>query len=319
MFVTTHSTSFVDSVSFQNIYLVSRNDAQRTVCQALDAGDGALKLPAELGLRLSTVFMYDRLVFVEGPSDEAVLREIAKILDLDLARANVGFVQMGGVRNFAHFAAQATLELLTRRNIKMWFVTDRDERDDEDVRQMLQRLGGATILKVLDRRELENYLLDPIAVTGFICDRQVAAQIQGTPPSPDQVKTAIAEEAKALKDEVVRLRVSKAVLRSIHLQNRTDEGSIEERLDRAAKDLLQRQQTLESERARIAAEVDQHWDAKAMLQAPGALILDGVAKRFKVRFRKDNGDSARLARLMRSNVVPEELKRLLEEIAEVII
>jgi AAA domain, putative AbiEii toxin, Type IV TA system len=385
MFVTTHSTSFVDSVSFQNIYLVSRDDTQRTVCQALDAGDGALKIPAELGLRLSTVFMYDRLVFVEGSSDEAVLREIAKTLDLDLAKANVGFVQMGGVRNFAHFAAQATLELLTRRNIRMWFVTDRDERDDEDVRQMLQCLGGAAVLKVLDRRELENYLLldfghsginplqtrqeragavrkldevwwegrhheitspprplqlspqppaifllpgfgengqsrvlDPAAVTRFICDRQVAAQIQGNPSSPDQVKEAIAEEVKALKDEVIRLRVSKAVLRPIHLQNRTDVGSVEERLDRAAKDLLQRQQTLESERARITAEVDQHWDAKAILQAPGALILDTVAKRFRVRFRNDSGDSARLARLMRSTAVPEELKRLLEEVAEVI-
>ena len=118
IFVTTHSTSFVDSVSFQNIYLVARDSAQRTVCQTLDAGDGVLKIPAELGLRLSTVFMYDRLVFVEGPSDEAVLRELAKILDYDLAKANVGFVQMGGVRNFAHFAAQATLELLTRRNIR---------------------------------------------------------------------------------------------------------------------------------------------------------------------------------------------------------
>src|SRR5205823_8897376 len=33
MFVTTHSTNFVDSVSFQNIYLVSKDKAQRTVCQ----------------------------------------------------------------------------------------------------------------------------------------------------------------------------------------------------------------------------------------------------------------------------------------------
>jgi hypothetical protein len=36
-------------------------------------------------------------------------------------------------------------------------------------------------------------------------------------------------------------------------------------------------------------------------------------QRFGDRFRKDSGDSARLTRLMRSNTVPEELKRLLEE------
>jgi len=319
MFVTTHSTSFVDSISFQNIYLVSRDGAQRTVCQSLDPGDGALKIPAELGLRLSTVFMYDRLVFVEGPSDEAVLGELAKTLDLDLAKANVGFVQMGGVRNFAHFAVQATLDLLTRRNIKIWFVTDRDERDDEDVKQMLRRLGESAILKVLDRRELENYLLDPTTVAGFISDRQAVAQIKNDSTTPAQLEVAIAEEAKALKDEVIRLRVSKAVLRPIHLQNRTDEGPIEDRLDRAANDLLQRQKMLESERTRIAAEVDQNWDANARFQAPGALILDAVAKRFGVRFRKDSGDSARLARLMRTNTVAEELKRLLQEVAEVIV
>jgi hypothetical protein len=125
---------------------------------------------------------------------------------------------------------------------------------------------------------------------------------------------AIVEEAKSLKDEVIRLRVSKAVLRPIHLQNRTDEGPIEERLEQVAKDLLQRQKMLESERARITAEVDQNWNANTIFQAPGALILDAVAKRFGVRFHKDSGDSARLARLMRSNTVVEELKRLPKEV-----
>jgi len=33
--------------------------------------------------------MYDKLIFVEGPSDEAVLREFAKKLQIDLTKANV--------------------------------------------------------------------------------------------------------------------------------------------------------------------------------------------------------------------------------------
>jgi len=62
---------------------------------------------------------------------------------------------------------------------------------------------------------------------------------------------------------------------------------------------------------------DQNWEENAILRAPGALILDAVAKRFGVNFRKDSGDSARLARFVRSTAVPKELKQLLEDIAEV--
>ena len=96
MFVTTHSTEFVDSVSFQNAYLISRDEKYKTVSQVISAADGPMLLPAELGLRLSTVFMFDRLVFVEGPSDEAVLRALAKTLRLDFTKSNVGFVHMCG-------------------------------------------------------------------------------------------------------------------------------------------------------------------------------------------------------------------------------
>jgi putative ATP-dependent endonuclease of OLD family len=196
MFVTTHSTNFVDSISFQNIYLVSRDQADRTAIERLDAGEGALRMPAELGLRLSTVFMYDRLVFVEGPSDEAVIRELAKTLDIDLARANVGFVQMGGVRNFAHFAAQSTIGLLARRRIRLWFVADRDEKDDAEVMAMVQRLGEGASVKVLERRELENYLLDASAVARFIGEKRLAGGLAADIPAEADVETGIVEEAR---------------------------------------------------------------------------------------------------------------------------
>ncbi len=65
MFVTTHSTDFVDSVSFQNVFLVSRGSRNRTISQTVEAEEGALRIPAELGLRLSTVFMFDKLMFVD--------------------------------------------------------------------------------------------------------------------------------------------------------------------------------------------------------------------------------------------------------------
>jgi putative ATP-dependent endonuclease of the OLD family len=316
MFVTTHSTNFVDSVSFQNIYLVSRNGSGRTALEQLDAGDGAVKVPAELGLRLSTVFMYDRLVFVEGPSDEAVLRELAKTLGIDLSKVNVGFVQMGGVRNFAHFAADATIALLSRRQIRLWFISDRDERDDSEVRSMVECLGHGATLKVLNRRELENYMLDPEAVGHFLAEKRAAAGLSTEPPSRQEITASIGEEARGLKDEVIRLRYEGSALKPIFLQRRDQAGTPEERLARAVEDLSDRLKSLVATRERIAADVEESWEKVALDRAPGGLILDRVARRYDVRFSKESGDSARLARLVSKEAIPEELQQILREVTD---
>ena len=140
IFISTHSTNFLDSADMQNVYLVSK-PAGRTEIQAVDLEEAEARIPKELGLRLSSLFMFDRLVFVEGPTDEAILREWASTLEHNLSQANVGFVSMGGVRNFAHYATQAILSLLTKRQVKMWFVIDRDERENAEVAKLETQLG----------------------------------------------------------------------------------------------------------------------------------------------------------------------------------
>jgi AAA15 family ATPase/GTPase len=316
LFVTTHSTNFVDAVSFQNIYLVSRTADRRTHCEKIDAGESAMRIPAELGLRLSTVFMYDRLVFVEGPSDEAVLREVAKTLAIDLTRANIGFVQMGGVRNFAHYAAEGTLDLLVRRRIKMWFVIDRDEREDADIQQMLVKLGDRAELMILGRRELENYLLDPGALLTFITAKKKHAD-DTTIPSLREVTDAINESAMNLKDAVIRLRVENRVLTPVYLQSRGKTGPIPERINLASNELRRRLELVPTITDEITADVEDGWNSdKANRIAPGSWILDGVCRKFKVSFSKDNGDSARLARAMKERTLHSELKELLASITD---
>ncbi len=317
MFVTTHSTNFVDSVSFQNIYLVSRSEALRTQCEQVDAGEGATRIPAELGLRLSTVFMFDRLVFVEGPSDEAVLREFAKTLGNDLTRANVGFVQMGGVRNFAHYAAEGTLDILVRRRVQMWFVIDRDEREEEEIERMLKRLGERARLFIPDRRELENYLLVAEAVTKLISGKKRRSADQTNVPNGKDVEAALHRAAVSLKDAVVKLRLENKVLRPIYLQSRGLEGQINERLEFARNEVAARTEGLAAQTTEITREVGTDWGPqKAYQVAPGARILDLACKEFGVGFDKDKGDSARLSRCIPKAEIHYDIKRLLQEITD---
>lgn len=314
MFVTTHSTNFVDSISFQNIYLISRDSQSHTSCSGIGEQDAAGQIPAELGLRLSTVFMFDRLVFVEGPSDEAVLRELASELEVDLARASVGFVQMGGVRNLSHFAAEGMIDLLTRRQVTMKFVIDRDERNHDDIVRLKEKLGPRADLMVLKRRELENYLLCPRALAEFVSGKR--SEKESTALPPEEVDDALLKEAEGLKTEAHRLRVERELLRPLFLQTREYSGDVAERLKRGADELEARAKRVEELNDSIAQELDSDWSDRCRELAPGTLILERTAKRFGVSFQKARGDSLRLARLLRRDEIPGELAQLLRSFVE---
>src|SRR5713101_6492665 len=270
VFLTTHSTDFVDAVSFQSVFLISRDAQNRTLCETVRADEGPAKISAELGLRYSTVFMYDRLAFVEGPSDEAVFREFASKLNIDLARSNVGFVHMMGVRNFAHYASEATMDLLSRRQIRIWFVADRDENDDQGVQRMIGRLGDRATLKVLERRELENYLLVPSAVKRFIEEKLRLACKDKVEVNLQQVQESLEKEAVALKEEVVRLRVERRLLTSVFLQTRATAGTIAERLERATAELSARAGRIDAETQAVKQELEQVWPQRALEIVPGS-------------------------------------------------
>jgi len=311
IFVTTHSTEFVDASSFQNVYVVSRDNEKTSVCARVASRDGALQVPIELGLRPSSLFMYDRLVFVEGVSDEEVLREFATKIGVDLAKANVGFVHLGGVRNFAYYAAEKTLNFLANRQVALSFIIDRDERDDAEVESLTTRLGDAAQLLVLERREIENYLLIPPAIRRLIVSKKVKQ-----PPSEDELRSSMADVAETLLDEAVRLRVHRDILAPVFLNIRGGASSAEDRIREAIVTLTTRAEKLTREFERVQTELKAVWQLRSLHLAPGTLILEQLLKRYDCAFDKSAGDSAKLASLLEPFEVATELQTLLKRIVE---
>lgn len=217
LFVATHSANFLDGSARQNVYLVARSNSGCSEVQKVASEGDLLKISEEVGLRPSTVLMFDRLVFVEGPSDEEVLSELSRKLDLDMAAASTAFVQMGGASRFAHYAAEATLDLLSRRQIKMWFVIDKDERDDTDVARLLEKLGNRAELTFLGRREIENYLLFPDAIRSLLMEK-MSSSADMRQPTEEEIEALIDLSAQALLDRAIELRLSKTVLKPVYPQ-----------------------------------------------------------------------------------------------------
>jgi hypothetical protein len=222
---------------------------------------------------------------------------------------------MGGVRNFAHYAAEGTLDILVRRRVHMWFVIDRDERDEDEIERMLKRLGERARLSILPRRELENYLLVADAITKLIAEKKRTSADPTNMPNSRDVEAALSKAAVSLKDAVVKLRLENKVLRPVYLQSRVLGGSINERLDFARDEIKKRTESLAAKTEEVAKEVEADWGPrKACEIAPGARILDLAFREFGVGFDKDKGDSARLARYMPKPEIHYDLQTLLQEI-----
>lgn len=318
VFLSTHSTNFLDAGEMTNVYLVSKN--QDTTVQLLNLEDAQARIPKELGLRLSSLFMFDRLVFVEGPSDEAVLRDFANKLEVNFAQWNVGFIAMGGVRNFSHFASEAILSFLSKRQVNIWFVLDHDENDDSDVERMRARLNGRASLHVLKKRELENYLLSPNAVSAFVREKLASATKQGADSSPEGIRSILDQCAEQLKNFAIVKRVAKTMCRPTFTSRFTaadfegdGKAKVTEKLEEQLKELTSRRDNIEDAFARETAVLERDWADLKQDLVPGPELLDLVFQRFGLRFRKET-DSSRLAAYVALGEIDQEIRELLHSI-----
>ena len=322
MFITTHSTNLLDTPDMDNIYLVSKTSA--TSVEHLGRAEAEERIPEELGIRLSSLFIHDCLIFVESENDEKIIRTLASTLNVSLDHANVGFIKMGGARTLSVFASSATLSLLAKRQVKMIFVIDRDERDEGEVSDIQKRVAESGLGWVLSKREIENYLISPRALAEHI---EVKMANNEDPdqsrPSSEQISVVLSEVADELKELTVFKRAAKNVLKPLY----PERGRYSENLDgnTAAEKMLaqivewenktqDRKNMIHSEAKKQAEELEIDWQDRKFEIVPGDLLIDKVYERYGVRFHKNKGDGVELAGLLRVDEIDAELKELITKI-----
>ena len=322
IFLTTHSTNFLDTAEMKNVYLISKTES--TQVQHINLEEAEAQVPKELGLRLSSLFMFDRFVFVEGKSDEGILREWASKIRVNFSQCNVGFVVMEGVQNFAHYAQERTFDILTKRQVKILFLIDRDEREEAEVAKLKSRCGDNAEVVILERREIENYLLCPRAITEFIKAKKERASLKDAEVAltESNVKVVIEECAEQLKQFSIEKRVGKMVCKPFYpsrarLFQENAEDSIVKRVSSEITTLIEQLQALKDgavdmHHAQVEF-VNNEWDKNKLSIVPGDMLLDKVCQKYGVRFRKEQ-DGPRLAALMTESEINPEIREIIKKI-----
>lgn len=316
IFITTHSTNFLDTIDMQTIYLVSKKDS--TTVSRLDYRDAETRIPRELGIRLSSLFMYDKVVFVEGPSDEKVIVEWAKKIGTNLSNRNIGFIPIRGVRNLFYYAAAEVLEFLSRRRVDTWFILDSDERTLADIENLKKRAPSTAKFHFTKRRELENYLLSTRVNCSYLRER-LGPSID---VSEDKFESNIRECAESLKSFSIWKRVERQLGQPVYWKgDQVNPGaSIDEctrvaiaELSSIAKKIADRQASLEVTIQNAIQDVTTRWDTDKLALVPGTELLDAVYARYGLRFDKMR-DGVRLAALMEASEIDAEFTDLLRKI-----
>jgi putative ATP-dependent endonuclease of OLD family len=207
--VATHSPVFLSPSVDTAVFRVALTGRRTSVAPAPDAAglDAAL---SEIGSRNSDLLLSDAVLFVEGPSDGTVLRALAGAIGSPLLLSRVTILSLGGTDASISKAKvrSSVLEGISNRTpIPHMFILDRDERSEIELKS-LESLGDRVV--VLERRELENYLLVPRAIitalkVRFASSADLLAAVEAA--TSEDISAIIAAASEALYESVLLKRV----------------------------------------------------------------------------------------------------------------
>jgi predicted ATP-dependent endonuclease of OLD family len=275
----THSPELLAEAPPESVVWVDK--ARRRSIRAPDSSvltDLMTAIGTQFNIRLARALRAKRVLFLEG-NDMKILRHLAEAVDAtNLAReADIAIIPLRGYSNWDRIEPFVWLMRdLLREAVEVFIVLDRDYRTKRQVDQVQDRLKKIGVHgHVWRRKELENYLLEP----------RVVAAVMGVEES--EAEARLDAVTADLKDSVTE----RAAFERVKDAKPGDRAAIRER---------------------VVREFDTIWsDPRLRLAAcPPKEVLSRVNRALEAEGKKAL-TFQRLARTMKRDDVPDEVKNLL--------
>jgi putative ATP-dependent endonuclease of OLD family len=154
--ITTHSEVFIDRKETGRLYIVRRDNGKSNFSEI---EQDAFRAVEEIGARNSDLLQSDFVLYVEGPTDAKVVREICRNAIDDWKEHNAVVQHLGGTGNLRHCDPSDLKKI--NRNCAFLLDSDKNSLADEpnDVAQELNKKADTANIPclILDKREIENY------------------------------------------------------------------------------------------------------------------------------------------------------------------
>ena len=218
----THSAEMVNEAEHDDVIIV--NKAKRSAARVADIEglqEALFSIGSAQNIHLARLSRGRKILFLEG-NDHRLLRRLAARLGLQhLAESiNITIVPIGGFgqRQKIEHAAW-TFEKVLKSEIAIAAVLDRDYRCAEEIEE-ITRDARATVphFHILERKELENYLLVPEAIARATADRLANCEGQHAEITSENIEELFVEITNEMKSSVLSQTISN---RMRYFANRT--------------------------------------------------------------------------------------------------
>lgn len=223
LILTTHDETFIKEFKHEEIFRVEYLDDEETSkVKKLDTPTDIDQLLELLGVKPSTLERAESrftkiLVFTEGRSDRKYIEKFAEKVGRleELNAVKPTYWPLEGKWNLYKYVNPEFINTLSGTETPILLILDRDEDYEEEIRELEEKIGEKR-LHYLKKREIESYLLDPIAILSCIRKKSEIKDEETKNKIADLTQDIIMEKlltfADELKQKIILLRFLKRLL-----------------------------------------------------------------------------------------------------------
>jgi predicted ATP-dependent endonuclease of OLD family len=166
VFITTHSTTFLDECDYDEVWYINKTDGTTTARITKGLGD-LREVALDLGIRPSDVLMANNVLLVEGWTEKIVLPRWAKQLGKSLRPPRVNVVQMGGAGK-GRYHLSLWNQLVKDIGIPVFILLDGDDIARKEAQKLKRKKTiPSTRIHNLSKSTIEDYYPSNMVVEGL--------------------------------------------------------------------------------------------------------------------------------------------------------
>ncbi|ANV74330.1 hypothetical protein BCM43_28165 (plasmid) [Bacillus thuringiensis] len=166
VFITSHSTAFVEETYDKSVYLIKRKEEEENGVQLLDS-ESLDQVISELGYNAQALLIKKLLIFVEGKTDKLIVDTyLQKFYPQMLSK--IGCIDMKGETKYKYFANAESLEIFEKSGVETFFILDSDYKTLDEKERKISQHPERSSLVFWPGVCIENLFLSPVVLEKFI-------------------------------------------------------------------------------------------------------------------------------------------------------